>query len=201
MQRLFTLKVIFEEYVRLDREYPFPEAPFTRCTNPKCSKLVKYRKHGFYKRYFVCSFYDKKIVVRRYICPICGHTISFMPNICLPRYIHALEDIFQYIFKAFHRKGTLKACLEELNIELGLNMSRQLLYQYRKRFLENLTFLQSGIRQMVSEIELPSLEMPVNEKAKIVLTIVKDWPGPVNLFSQRFLEKNRKTILTNYNLL
>lgn len=194
MLNLFTVKLIFSEYLRLGRKYDFPPPPFRRCHNSKCNKLVQFRKHGFYERYFVGSVFDGKIVIRRYICPICGHTISIMPNFCLPRYLHALENIFQYTFEAYHRLGTLKACLNALNIKTGLNISRQLLYHYRKRLLENLTFIQHGIRQLDTEVGFGDNELVEIEKAKKVLGIVRNWPGPLNLFSQQFLEKNTKTI-------
>lgn len=202
MLRMFTVKVIMEEYIRLGRAYEFPSAPFCRCHNPNCNKLVQYRKHGFYERCLVCSFYDGKIVVRRYICPICRHTISFLPNFCLPRFIYAMEHIFEYTYRAFHKRGTLQACLEELNLESGLNISRQLLYRYRKRILETLNFLKVGIRQLDQAIALPDDKEVDIEKAKTVLSIVKRWPGPPNEFSQQFFDKNNKTIFTpNFNLL
>lgn len=202
MQQLFTMKVIFQEYIRLNKAYPFPKAPFTRCHNPKCCRLVQFKKHGFYERYFFSSFFDGKIVIRRYICPECGHTISVMPDFCLPRYINALDHIFEYIRRVFNRKGTIKACLEELNKEYGITMSRQRLYHYRKRFMENLTFIQTGIRQMSQTIELPDLEMAKKEKARKVLDIVKNWSGQINSFSHQFFYKNAKTFLNKtFNLL
>jgi hypothetical protein len=202
MQQLFTMRVISEEYIRLNKAFSFPKAPFRRCHNPKCSRLVQFKKHGFYERYFLSSFFDGKIVIRRYICPECGHTISVMPDFCLPRYINALEIIFQYILRVFNRKGSIIACLEELNKEYGFNISRQLLYNYRKRFMDNLTFIQTGIRQMSQTIELPDLEMDKKEKARKVLDIVKNWPWQINSFSQQFFYKNAKTFLKKtFNLL
>lgn len=194
MLRMFTVKVIIEEYIRLGKAYNFPNAPFCRCPNNKCNKLVQYKKHGFYERCFVCSFFDGRIVVRRYICPVCGHTISFLPNFCLPRFIYALEHIFEYTYRAFHRRGTLQSCLEELNMETGLSISRQLLYRYRKRMLNTLSLLKLGIRQMDQTVEFPDECETEIEKAKRVLNIVKEWPGPANSFSQQFFEKNNKTI-------
>ena len=200
MQQLFTMKVIFEEYVKLNKAYPFPEAPFRRCHNPKCNRLVKYKKHGFYERYFSCNFFDGKIVIRRYICPECGHTISIMPNFCLPRYINALDHIFGYILNVFNRKGTIKSCLEKLNKESGMNISRQLMYHYTKRFMDNLTFIQAGIRQLSLTVQLPSVEMDKKEKTRKVLDIVKNWPCKINSFSQQFFDKNTKTFLNKQSI-
>ena len=194
MLRMFTVKSIIKEYIRLGRDYSFPNAPFCRCHNRGCNRLVQYKKHGFYERFFVCSFFDGKIVVRRYICPVCGHTISFLPSFCLPRFIYAIEHIFEYTYRAFHRRGTLQICLEELNRETGLNISRQLLYVYRKRILDTLNFLELGIRQIDQAIVFPNEEELELEKAKKVLSIVKKWPGPPNSFSQQFFDKNNKTI-------
>lgn len=202
MLRMFTIKVIISEYIRQGRNYDFPDPPLCRCHNRKCNKIVQFKKHGFYERYFVCSFYEGKIVVRRYICPLCGHTISFLPSFCLPRFIHAMEHIFEYTYRAFCRRGTLQACLEELNEETGLSVSRQLLYTYRKRILNTLNFLKLGIRQMDQAIALPDDGEAEIEKAKKVLWIVRNWPGPPNSFSQQFFDKNNKTIFAaNCNLL
>lgn len=194
MLRMFTIKAIIKEYIYKGKDYCFPEPPFCRCHNPKCNRLVQFKKHGFYERSFVCSFFDGKIVVRRYICPLCGHTISLLPSFCLPRFIYAMEHILEYTYSAFHRRGTLRSCLDELNIAKGLNVSRQLVYKYRKRVLNTLNFLKLGIRQMDSAIALPNEEDSEIEKAKKVLSIVKKWPGPPNSFSQQFFEKNNKTI-------
>ncbi|HEY5563786.1 MAG TPA: hypothetical protein VIK72_18870 [Clostridiaceae bacterium] len=170
--------------------------------NHKCNKLVQFRKNGFYERYFSSSCFDGKIVIRRYICPLCGHTISVMPSFCMPKYINALENIFEYICSVFHRYGTIKECLEELNMNSGMNISRQLLYHYRKRFKENLTFIQAGIRRLNPEAEMPDIQLESNKKAREVLDIVKNWPWQINSFSQQFFEKNTKTFLTKqFNLL
>lgn len=201
MIHMFSIKKDIREYISLGKAYDFPEAPLRRCHNKNCNKIVRYRKHGFYERYFVCSYYDGRIAVRRYICPECGCTISVLPNYCLPNYIYSLKHIFEYIFRAFYRKGTLTACLEEANREFGLNISRQLLYHYRRKLIDSLELIKVGLRRLDPRIELPNENLTKNEKAKKVLDTMKNWPGPVNIFSQEFFEKNNKTIFaTKYNL-
>ena len=97
LQKIFTVTEGIYEYVNLGREYPFPTAPFSRCH--KCGQVVHFKKHGFYERYLVCRFFNGRIIIRRYICPHCGCTISFLPDFCLPGYIHALEHIFEYTYR------------------------------------------------------------------------------------------------------
>lgn len=151
---IFSIKNDIREYIRLGKSYDFPKAPLRRCHNKNCNKIVQYRKHGFYERYFVCSYYDGKIVVRRYICPECGCTISVLPNFCMPSYIYSLKHIFEYLFRAFHREGTLTACLEETNREFGLNISRQLLYYYRRKLIDSLELIKVGLRRLDPRIVL-----------------------------------------------
>ena len=196
MQNIFTVKGSIEEYVSLGKEYKFPQAPMRRCHNPKCNKIVQFKKHGFYDRYLLSIVYRAKILVRRYICPLCGCTLSFLPHFCLPGFIHALEHIFEYIYGMFYCSGSMKAALEDLNIKNSeINLSRQLVYHYRKRFLNNLSLIQSGLRLVYKDIKLPEVNLAKEERAKKLLEIVKNGPSTIHLFSQEFHKANLKTFL------
>lgn len=196
MQHIFTVKGTFEEYVSLGKSFPFPAAPMKRCHNPACRKIVQFKKHGFYDRYFISSVYREKIYVRRYICPMCGCTISYLPHFCLPGFIHALEHIFEYIYGVFHRTGSYKACIECLNRKnSGLELSRQLVYHYRKRFINNLPLIQIGLRQMHRDMGLPEEALRKEERAKKLLELVKNGSTTIHSFSQEFHKETHKTFL------
>jgi len=197
MQIFFTVKEGINEYIEKGKEYQFPAPPLRRCSNHDCNKLVQFKKHGFYQRHLITNTFRDKIFIRRYICPLCGHTISYLPNFCLSRFVHGLKEILLYIEKAFMRKGTLKAYLDKLNrINEGLNLSRQLVYHYRKRFKQNLNLIQTGLRQMNPELELPETNLLAKERAKMLLVIIKENLDRVDSFSQKFYENTNKTILT-----
>lgn len=198
MIKVFTVKCGVLGYMRLGRKYPFLKAPFMRCH--KCGKLVKFKKHGFYERYFLCSIFNGRIIIRRYRCPVCGVTISMIPSFCLPGYTHGLEHVFEYIYSAFYRRGTLNACIQELNTEFNLHISRQLLYHYRKRFMANITLIKIGIRQLKHNISFLDTS-DKKERAKEILNIVRNWPGKINSFSQQFTNVNNQTFLALSKLL
>ncbi|WP_028309328.1 hypothetical protein [Desulfitibacter alkalitolerans] len=197
MQIFFTVIEGIEEYVKKGKDYPFPLPPFRRCHNQDCNKVVKFKKHGFYQRHLITNIFRDKIFIRRYICPLCGHTISYLPSFCLPRFVHGLKEILLYIEKAFLRRGTLKACLDKLNsINDGLNLSRQLVYHYMKRFMQNLSLIQTGLRQLNPGLELPKATLSAKERAKKLVVMMKDDPDQENSFSQKFYETTNKTFLT-----
>jgi len=45
MKYIFNVHEGIHEYIKLGRNYPFPPPPTKRCHNPKCNKLVSFRKH------------------------------------------------------------------------------------------------------------------------------------------------------------
>ncbi|WP_051533879.1 hypothetical protein [Desulfitibacter alkalitolerans] len=201
MQIYFTVKVSIKEYIEKGRAYPFPEPPLRRCHNHKCSKIVQYKKHGFYERHLITAFFKDKISIRRCICPLCGYTISYLPDFCLPRFIHTLKDIFTYMYKTLCSKETLKACLEKLNDRGDLSISRQLIYHYKKRLMDNIQLIQMGLRQINSGITLPEYKLPKIKRVKMLLGLIKNELGGFHSFSRNFHEKTNKTILTLCKLL
>jgi len=196
MQNIFTVKGTIEEYISQGKLFPFPPAPKKRCHNPSCNRIVQFKKHGFYCRYFISTVYKAKIYIRRYICPICGCTISYLPHFCLPGFIHALEHIFGYIHAIYWRSGSIKAALEEQNIKNpGLDLSRQLVYHYRKRFINNISLMENGLRLVYKGVQLPEENLCKEERAKRLLDIVKNGPTTIHSFSQQFHQETNKTFL------
>lgn len=72
MQILFTVQEGLEEYIKKGKDYPFPPPPVRRCHNNNCKKVVQFKKHGFYQRHLITNIFRDKILIRRYICPLCG---------------------------------------------------------------------------------------------------------------------------------
>ena len=195
MQYIFNVKEGIHEYVKLGRHYSFPPPPTKRCHNPKCSKMVHFRKHGFYERYYTSWEYKGKIVIRRYICPLCGCTISYIPHFCLPGFINALNHIFEYIYNSFYRKGSINSVIKLLNLKYNLQFSRQILYYYRKKFIKNIDAIQNGIRQIIQGVKLPDETFEDVEKARNVLAImISEFPD-IHFFSQKYYQATAKTFL------
>ncbi|MGV8153246.1 MAG: hypothetical protein ACLKAO_12415 [Alkaliphilus sp.] len=198
MQKIFKIEGSIEEYVEKGRKYQFPPPPVESCHN--CNKLVRFGKHGFYDRYSIVETFSGYIVCRRYICPLCKRTISYLPSFCMPRFIYGVKEIWRCIEETILAKGTLKACLKKLNsIFKRLNISRQLAYHYMKRFMKNLILIQIGLRQMNSRIQLPAENVSVRERAKKLVEIIRESPKAICSISQEFYALSNKTFLTLSN--
>ena len=196
MQYIFTVKEGIREYVRLGRQYPFPPPPVKRCHNPRCNKMVQFRKHGFYEKYHNSWEYKGKIVIRRYICPLCGCTISYIPHFCLPGFINAVKHIFEYLYNSFFRKGSINSVVKQLNKKYDLQFSRQILYYYRKKFIKNINAIQNGIRQVIQGVRLPDKTLGDEEKARSVLAVIREFPD-IHVFSQKYHQTTTKTFLAS----
>lgn len=196
MQIMFTVPEGVKEYIKQGKDYPFPPPPTRRCPNNECNKIVPFKKHGFYQRHVILSVITDRIFIRRYICPLCGHTISYLPSFCLPRFIYGCKEILLYIGEAFTRKGVLQSLLDQLNVNVGLTLSRQLVHHYKKRVLQNIELIQAGIRQLKPDVKLPDVSLCKEERAKKLVVMLKDPPDQEYSFSQRFYHTTNKTFLT-----
>jgi hypothetical protein len=78
---------------------------------------------------------------------------------------------------------------------MGIQFSRQILYYYRKRFIENINAIQHGIRQLITGVKLPDIMLKKEEKAREVLAIVRKGYPDIHLFSQEFYQAATKTFL------
>lgn len=83
MQMLHPFFVTIQEYVQdiLSRSAA-SRYRWQRC--PMCQKRCPLRAHGFYYRTLVEVEFDKEIPVRRYLCLMCGRTVSLLPQFALP---------------------------------------------------------------------------------------------------------------------
>ena len=137
------------------------------------------------------------IVIRWCICPLCGHTISYLPNFRLTRFVYGVKEILLYLKRALMGKETLKSRLDKLNgINEVLNLSRQLIYHHKRRFMQNLSLIQAGLRQLNPGIRLPDNSLCKIKRAKKLVVMIKGAPDQEYSFSQKFHETTNKTFLT-----
>lgn len=90
MQIVFNTKYSAIDFTKKNSEI-FPNPP-QRCPYKGCTLPVKLKKHGYYTRYFICKNYTGILYIRRYICPVCGRTISMLPVFCLPKFQYSAFD-------------------------------------------------------------------------------------------------------------
>lgn len=194
MCNIFKTNGNINDYVEKGRDYPFPGPPTMKCK--KCGRYIKFKKHGFRKRWYVSKLYNGIIVIRRYVCPCKGFTISMMPDFCLKCFTVALEHIFKYTYSVLTKKDVLYKILNYLNNQNApVEISRQLVYFYRKRIIQNIKHIEMGIREINEKIRLPDESLSNKERAEGLLEIVTTEFTRLNKFSLEFQNKTNNTPL------
>lgn len=118
----------------------FPEAPY-RFPFKDCSMPVKLKKHGYYSRFFISKIFTGFIFLRRYICPVCGRTISMLPMFCLQGFQYSGIDILNLLHELYQGGISLRKLIEQTKSKLPTLERRHLNY-YRKRIVENRNLIQ-----------------------------------------------------------
>jgi hypothetical protein len=133
----------------------FPDAP-EKCPHKGCHTPIKMRKHGFYERYIVGFEFVGKISVRRYICPMCGRTVSMLPSFCVPRLQYGVEVIILALLTAMQHNSTRYAGTRWH--ERPPTLTRRHLIYYRKRAMQNRGHIQLVLNLMSPEfVELKQI--------------------------------------------
>lgn len=122
----------------------FPDAP-VKCTFKDCNKHVKMKKHGFYKRYVITHKFSGYIYIRRYICPCCGHTISFLPSFLVPHFQYTLPFILSFLLGFFKRDQSIRKYVKWFNRGKSTLSRRNLRY-----YINRLTLNQSSIEHYLN---------------------------------------------------
>lgn len=139
----------------------FPDAP-ERCPFKDCKMPVKLQKHGYYSRFFISKSFFGKIYIRRYICPVCGRTVSMLPMFCIPRFQYSSDDIINILRDFYHSGISLNKFIEQLKIDFPALERRHINY-YRRRIIENRKFIQYGLN-LISPEFISAGNIPENQK-------------------------------------
>ena len=196
MQFIFNTDYLAEDFSRKDSEI-FPEAPM-QCHFKDCSLPVKLKKHGYYSRYFLSKLFSGILYIRRYICPVCGRTISMIPMFCLQKFQYSGIDIISML-NEFYRSGiSLKVFVEKLK-KYFPSIERRHINYYRKRIINNRKLIQYGLN-LISPGFIHMGLIPDNQNW------IKDFLEQVDrlhphVFLVDFFKNTGKSFLTSKNMI
>lgn len=194
MQIPFDTEVTPKEYCQMGKQFPFPK--LTSCLNPDCKIQVPPKKHGFYQRNSLDGEFAGKIFIRRYRCPYCEMTFSYLPSFCLPYYQYTLKIIFLALLCSLSMEWKARDTIKTLTYEYSLlQLTRQQLKFYAKRLCKNITRIKLGLRQLLPHQVLPP-EKDEKEAQKI-LNIVTSGFSQIHTFSQRFFQQCRHSFMAS----
>jgi len=181
MQKIFDPGCSPQEYVA--QGYVEPPRPRT-CFSCRIGKPYK---HGFYRRFYLDGLSCLRIVIRRYRCPRCGTTISLLPSFCVPRFQYSLQVLWKVLHLRLEKGLTLRKCIENLvNRFPQLDWLPQRISFYAKRFLDNLPWMESLLRNMFPKMKLG---LGKEKRAKKVLATVRlgfrQIQSPARLFHEQ----------------
>ncbi len=187
MQIIFDPGCSAEEYVAQGYvEPPRPRICFS-------CKIGKPHKHGFYKRFYHDGVNCFRIKVRRYRCPRCGITISFLPSFCVPQFQYSLHVLWRVLYLRFKEKRSLRQCLKKLLEEFPqLAWLPQKISFYAKRFLDNLPWMESLLRNVFPRMKLGSTK---EKRAKKVLVTVQLGFRQIQNLARLFHEQCQRSFL------
>lgn len=180
MQRIFDVGCTPREYIERAIE---PARPGV-C--PKC-KIGKPHRHGFYHRYCFDGEGWLLIPIRRYRCPRCRLTISFLPSFCIPGFEYSLKVVWRAIHWRLAKRCSLRKCLAKLLAEFPkLSWLPQRISFYANRFLGNLPWMEAVLRSVFPRIKLG---LAKEKRAKKVLATVrlgfKQIQSPARLYHEQ----------------
>jgi hypothetical protein len=143
MQYLYDTEDRPEAYV--DGAGYIPAAP-KRCPHKGCHMPVELKKHGYYKRYLILGGFAGYIRIRRYICPVCGKTVSMLPSFCIPGFQYGADVVICMTRRAY-QCGSVSRAAREWSGYLP-EISRRHLTYYLSRLRANRILLQYGLNGM-----------------------------------------------------
>jgi hypothetical protein len=129
-----------QEYYCRGKENLFPT--LISCPQPDCSYHDRLRFHGFYTRNALTLYETFLIVIQRYYCPACKHTVSLLPSFLAPRFQYSLTVIFFTLFRMIINHLPLEQVARLVGAFPGHQaISHQHLVFYRKRLVANLPLI------------------------------------------------------------
>lgn len=148
MQIIFDTDCTASEFSSMNSKI-FPNAP-NRCPFKDCSMPVALKKHGYYKRFFISRSFTGVLYIRRFICPVCGKTVSMLPVFCLQYFQYSALDILNMLSELYLSGISLNRLIKKLKDDLP-SMERRNINYYRKRILSNRKFIQYGLNLISPE--------------------------------------------------
>lgn len=189
MQLSFYTTELPESFISPNEDL-FPEP--TNCLNPACRVLVPPEKHGFYERNIIDAGFAGRIKIRRYYCPYCGMTFSFLPSFCLPYFQYSLALIFFTLCCHFFR---LIWVLHIFTQAYQLSLQRQHRQFYARRFSGNLHGIKLILRSLIPSVELPEPSEIRNGAQKVLDIVLTGFPQ-IQTFSPRFFAQCNHSFMT-----
>lgn len=195
MQQIFEVDVSPRDYARQGMNFNFPTP--NACPNPECLIPIPPKKHGFYERNSLGFCYRGKIIIRRYYCPCCGKTISYLPSFCLPYFQYTLAVIFQVLVEHLIAAMSYNRIIQKFKRKHNkLHLQTQHIAFYILRLLMNLNAIQIGLRQLKPDISLPEFGLDIKKGAKKILHIVKYGFQETHTFSGMFFKQCNRSFLS-----
>lgn len=199
---VFSMQIVFYtdhtayDYSNMNNEI-FPLAP-DRCPFEGCSMPVKLKLHGYYKRFFISKTFSGILYIRRYICPICGKTVSMLPMFCIQHFQYSAIDILNILHELYLGGISLEKLIKKTNKELPYLTRRHMNY-YRKRIILNRQLIQYGLNLISPEFIFAGA-IPENQNwVKTFLEIVHSVHPHV--FHVDFSNITRKSFMTSQNMI
>jgi len=100
MIRMHRFPISVHLYHARGKQNIFPE--LHGCQYPGCIYHGRLRRHGFYSRYAFTPGAVYIVWIQRYLCPMCGHTVSLLPTFLAPHFQYTLLAVF-WILHGLHR--------------------------------------------------------------------------------------------------
>lgn len=160
MQVIFYTDNSALDYSQLN-EGAFPPAP-VKCPFDDCKMPIELKKHGYYKRFFISKDFTGVIFIRRYICPICGRTVSMLPMFCLQYFQYSALDILNILHEFYVSGISLESLIRKTKTIFPYIERRHINY-YRQRIIKNRRFIQYGLN-LISPEFIPAGEIPENQR-------------------------------------
>lgn len=127
----------------------FPSAP-SRCPFRDCSMPVRLKEHGYYKRFIISKSFCGILYIRRYICPICGRTVSMLPVFCLQYFQYSALDILNILCELYLKGIPLNRLIKKMKRDFS-SIERRNINYYRKRIILNRKLIQYGLNLISPE--------------------------------------------------
>lgn len=170
MQIVFDTDHLASEFSNMNSEL-FP-ATLNRCPFKDCSMPVALKKHGFYKRFFISKCFCGILYIRRFICPVCGRTVSMLPVFCLQFFQYCPLDILNILNELYLKGIPLNRLIKNIRCDFPC-IDRRSINCYRKRIILNRKLIQYGLNLMSPEFAFIGAIPENQEWIKTFLEIVQ----------------------------